>query len=126
MFLLFFFFKQKTAYDMRIIDWISDVCSSDLAAPRGAWHGAHRIHAGSFHVASQTPSCDSMRLRYIAENDTQGAMIKFSAGSPPLVMGRRRRTISRRGVRHLWASIFGCGSQAAARGLAQGDRKSVV
>src|SRR3546814_15197084 len=27
---MFFFFKQKTAYDMRISDWSSDVCSSDL------------------------------------------------------------------------------------------------
>src|SRR3546814_4014928 len=27
---LFFFFKQKTAYEMRIRDWSSDVCSSDL------------------------------------------------------------------------------------------------
>src|SRR3546814_10082454 len=29
----FFFFKQKTAYDMRISDWSSDVCSSDLTGP---------------------------------------------------------------------------------------------
>src|SRR3546814_13640450 len=28
---MFFFFKQKTAYEMRISDWSSDVCSSDLA-----------------------------------------------------------------------------------------------
>src|SRR3546814_1918754 len=28
----FFFFKQKTAYEMRISDWSSDVCSSDLFA----------------------------------------------------------------------------------------------
>src|SRR3546814_4499133 len=28
----FFFFKQKTAYEMRISDWSSDVCSSDLAS----------------------------------------------------------------------------------------------
>src|SRR3546814_3315082 len=28
--LLVFFFKQKTAYEMRISDWSSDVCSSDL------------------------------------------------------------------------------------------------
>src|SRR3546814_5541973 len=28
--LCFFFFKQKTAYEMRISDWSSDVCSSDL------------------------------------------------------------------------------------------------
>src|SRR3546814_9948910 len=31
--LLVFFFKQKTAYDMRISDWSSDVCSSDLGLP---------------------------------------------------------------------------------------------
>src|SRR3546814_6912430 len=29
--LFFFFFKQKTAYEMRISDWSSDVCSSDLS-----------------------------------------------------------------------------------------------
>src|SRR3546814_6108396 len=31
----FFFFKQKTAYEMRISDWSSDVCSSDLGADCG-------------------------------------------------------------------------------------------
>src|SRR3546814_14131122 len=31
---VFFFFKQKTAYEMRISDWSSDVCSSDLAECR--------------------------------------------------------------------------------------------
>src|SRR3546814_4289003 len=39
--LYFFFFKQKTAYEMRISDWSSDVCSSDLAAavlPPGKVH----------------------------------------------------------------------------------------
>src|SRR3546814_1275190 len=30
----FFFFKQKTAYEMRISDWSSDVCSSDLPRPK--------------------------------------------------------------------------------------------
>src|SRR3546814_2759928 len=30
LFFVFFFFKQKTAYEMRISDWSSDVCSSDL------------------------------------------------------------------------------------------------
>src|SRR3546814_8091650 len=30
LFYVFFFFKQKTAYEMRISDWSSDVCSSDL------------------------------------------------------------------------------------------------
>src|SRR3546814_6723392 len=31
---MFFFFKQKTAYEMRISDWSSDVCSSDLVGER--------------------------------------------------------------------------------------------
>src|SRR3546814_6372075 len=34
--MLFFFFKQKTAYEMRISDWSSDVCSSDLLAEDAA------------------------------------------------------------------------------------------
>src|SRR3546814_8188115 len=32
-FFFVFFFKQKTAYEMRISDWSSDVCSSDLVKP---------------------------------------------------------------------------------------------
>src|SRR3546814_4292156 len=43
--LLFFFFKQKTAYEMSISDWISDVCSSDL----------HRAHATRDDSASLQP-----------------------------------------------------------------------
>src|SRR3546814_5279685 len=39
----FFFFKQKTAYEMRISDWSSDVCSSDLG--RGKQVEAARIVA---------------------------------------------------------------------------------
>src|SRR3546814_10336091 len=34
-----FFFKQKTAYEMRISDWSSDVCSSDLRDPHGPGRG---------------------------------------------------------------------------------------
>src|SRR3546814_1652289 len=34
--IVFFFFKQKTAYEMRISDWSSDVCSSDLEAGQHA------------------------------------------------------------------------------------------
>src|SRR3546814_9397447 len=33
-----FFFKQKTAYELRISDWSSDVCSSDLAYPVASRH----------------------------------------------------------------------------------------
>src|SRR3546814_4422591 len=40
---VFFFFKQKTAYEMRISDWSSDVCSSDLVEdPAGS--APHRGH----------------------------------------------------------------------------------
>src|SRR3546814_16306142 len=49
-FLVFFFFKQKTAYEMRISDWSSDVCSSDLPAieagetvPRAPGSAADRL-----------------------------------------------------------------------------------
>src|SRR3546814_16625703 len=38
---MLFFFKQKTAYDMRISDWSSDVCSSDLAEALGDLVEAH-------------------------------------------------------------------------------------
>src|SRR3546814_4658548 len=41
LFCLVFFFKQKTAYEMRISDWSSDVCSSDLGKqPVGFGRGA--------------------------------------------------------------------------------------
>src|SRR3546814_11448555 len=42
---LFFFFKQNTAYDMRMSDWSSDVCSSDLDDHQGEQH--QRELAGS-------------------------------------------------------------------------------
>src|SRR3546814_8088682 len=49
----FFFFKQKTAYEMRISDWSSDVCSSDLritrpidARPLAVPDGEHAILVG--------------------------------------------------------------------------------
>src|SRR3546814_1853426 len=41
----FFFFKQKTAYEMRISDWSSDVCSSDLR-PRLPLAGEPHLGAG--------------------------------------------------------------------------------
>src|SRR3546814_3457975 len=41
---MYFFFKQKTAYDMRISDWSSDVCSSDLE--EAVAHHADRTRIG--------------------------------------------------------------------------------
>src|SRR3546814_4315948 len=53
---MFFFFKQKTAYEMRISDWSSDVCSSDLigvfAAGETRGHfGRRRIGLGGIDMA---------------------------------------------------------------------------
>src|SRR3546814_8514264 len=45
---MFFFFKQKTAYEMRISDWSSDVCSSDLQS--GWFVGNFLSSFGSYHV----------------------------------------------------------------------------
>src|SRR3546814_1381708 len=51
---LFFFFKQQTAYEMRISDWSSDVCSSDLAVNRKSIvenlfaGGARVVHSACF------------------------------------------------------------------------------
>src|SRR3546814_19007196 len=39
----FFLFKQKTAYEMRISDWSSDVCSSDLDVRKGRVRDRHRL-----------------------------------------------------------------------------------
>src|SRR3546814_3320431 len=49
---VFFFFKQKTAYEMRISDWSSDVCSSDLQQIQKYERGTNRIFASRlFHLA---------------------------------------------------------------------------
>src|SRR3546814_6769988 len=54
LFLLFFFFKQKTAYEMRISDWSSDVCSSDLVFTEiGESYYSH-ITTGMIELASAT------------------------------------------------------------------------
>src|SRR3546814_20426261 len=51
---MFFFFKQKTAYEMRISDWSSDVCSSDLttspviSASRDAIEKSGRTNLGEY------------------------------------------------------------------------------
>src|SRR3546814_2707881 len=49
---MFFFFKQKTAYEMRISDWSSDVCSSDL-----------RIEPECEHVRGETHRLGSRNAR---------------------------------------------------------------
>src|SRR3546814_18280977 len=64
--LLFFFFKQKTAYEMRISDWSSDVCSSDLrpvhrprnftSSSRGTVTSTRPVDSENSAAAASTPS----------------------------------------------------------------------
>src|SRR3546814_9608805 len=74
----FFFFKQKTAYEMRISDWSSDVCSSDLIAEMrqlarghgllcGPSSGAHLIAARR--VREQHPEFDTVVTLFCDEGE---------------------------------------------------------
>src|SRR3546814_2700772 len=60
----FFFFKQKTAYEMRISDWSSDVCSSDLLGGQHRQRNADRQHAEEDDGdEGQQPQQHSLRVR---------------------------------------------------------------
>src|SRR3546814_3468613 len=55
-----FFFKQKTAYEMRISDWSSDVCSSDLIAisfPPGTTEAQTASRVEAFNAATRRGGC---------------------------------------------------------------------
>src|SRR3546814_3375070 len=68
---LYFFFKQKTADEMRISDWSSDVCSSDLLLrPRQRWLRAFRLPRA--HLERPTP--DSGLEDRAAATSTLGAL----------------------------------------------------
>src|SRR3546814_3683683 len=54
-YIIFFFFKQKTAYEMRISDWSSDVCSSDLLARNASLPVPHPEHGD--HLGKATSLC---------------------------------------------------------------------
>src|SRR3546814_7988741 len=58
-----FFFKQKTAYELRISDWSSDVCSSDLRARLSIEAGG--THAALVSDANPLPLEDGMATRVI-------------------------------------------------------------
>src|SRR3546814_6937615 len=52
---MFFFFKQKTAYEMRISDWSSDVCSSDLCRILPEGNGGIRLLREAAAMARDIP-----------------------------------------------------------------------
>src|SRR3546814_1635707 len=85
MFCFVFFFKQKTAYEMRISDWSSDVCSSDLG--RGGI-------AGGVRVRDRPPSRPRRLLPRLPAQPLGGAggLRRHRAG---LLHGGRRERLSR-------------------------------
>src|SRR3546814_3848130 len=52
---MFFFFKQKTTYEMRISDWSSDVCSSDLIHNERGYRKVRRALARQYDIGWQEP-----------------------------------------------------------------------
>src|SRR3546814_6309910 len=66
-----FFFKQKTAYEMRISDWSSDVCSSDLTAGRFVADpfnaGGRRLYRSGDRARWIAPG----QLEYLGRGDAQ-------------------------------------------------------
>ena len=81
---LFFFFKQKTAYEIYQCDWSSDVCSSDLITVNNRQITAHHINTGVPHVVvfvddiSEVPIMDTGRLiRNHASYQPAGANVNF-------------------------------------------------
>src|SRR3546814_12533515 len=80
-----FFFKQKTAYEMRISDWSSDVCSSDLLEVKAAMIDGDRsaaVIAIASRVSEDAPQTDAL-LRAFLEHNLAGAERLLRFDSPP-------------------------------------------
>src|SRR3546814_11739058 len=94
------FFKQKTAYEMRISDWSSDVCSSDLACRLISGRADDRLPFGTSNARSSTASACVGRLNAIAATARERRECMISGlisshrpavrpSSPPARRGRR-------------------------------------
>src|SRR3546814_6405713 len=69
--LLFYFFKQKTAYEMRISDWSSDVCSSDLVTELWQPRQTCDIHSELHRIRQLAPRPPVHKPVFIAGNGRQ-------------------------------------------------------
>src|SRR3546814_19943806 len=98
-----FFFKQKTAYEMRISDWSSDVCSSDLARQdiadrlqsarhrRGrpdARHGLHPRHRKYLHQAARESADPAFLGDDAAADQEAGRQVPFESRSEERHVGK--------------------------------------
>src|SRR3546814_1358361 len=75
---VFFFFKQKTAYEMRISDWSSDVCSSDLFGVLGS-----ALAVGSLSGALLAARRTRVRLRLLVAAAVAFGVAEIVAGVLP-------------------------------------------
>src|SRR3546814_15698535 len=76
-FALFFFFKQKTAYEMRISDWSSDVCSSDLGFTLPSCK--MEFHpGGAFQCLMRSPEGSEHRMHGVYREIVEPEKISFS------------------------------------------------
>src|SRR3546814_6161663 len=66
---MFFLFKQKTAYEMRISDWSSDVCSSDLPAGRAVSGAVGGLGDGIAILELGAEGGIAARVRVVARTD---------------------------------------------------------
>src|SRR3546814_14926437 len=86
----FFFFKQKTAYEMRISDWSSDVCSSDLR--RDLADIAQRLQeAGTGRMAhrhADSPAVAGQALPQIAADESGAAEDRHDAARKSVGWGK--------------------------------------
>src|SRR3546814_6107234 len=79
-FCIFFFFKQKTAYEIRISDWSSDVCSSDLLRrPVASGHLTRRGEKDSNHEATH-PWCHARRRLNLVDGGDGGRAHGYAGG----------------------------------------------
>src|SRR3546814_4132014 len=81
----FFCFKQKTAYEMRISDWSSDVCSSDLAGGAERAGGGGNTDPGVVHRPLRRraggAAAGQPRLRPAARADRPGPCVQIGRAS---------------------------------------------
>src|SRR3546814_4927577 len=88
----FFFFKQKTAYEMRISDWSSDVCSSDLEALQGTRQLQERLQPSSSLRTNLGSSCSSC----LSSTPSASGRVASSAIAPVRNTKRAARSEERR------------------------------
>src|SRR3546814_5993653 len=95
---MFFFFKQKTAYEMRISDWSSDVCSSDLRAMDDcARAGLDRQVARNCAVEDETDA--PMQRRIASDHAIEGDILLDGEGAFDLVVHRAHYAAASMSVR---------------------------